>query len=57
MDAINIVKRYTDVGVYNVPTRYIIESLEKLLTTTEKINPKNNITNESKKSLEFDDNV
>ena len=56
MDALRIIKRYTDVAVYNVPTKYIEEALIKHLPSGENLD-KINITNESKKSREVYHNV
>ena len=56
MDALRIIKRYTDVAVYNVPTKYIEEALIKHLPSGENLD-KIDITNESKKSREVYHNV
>jgi hypothetical protein len=56
MDALKIIKRYTDVAVYNVPTKYIEEALINHLPSGENLD-KINITNESKKSREVYHNV
>lgn len=53
IDALNILRRYTDVGVYNVPTRYIEEALIKCLPNVYEID----ITTDQNKSLESVDNV
>ncbi len=53
IDALNILRRYTDVGVYNVPTKYIEEALIKLLPNVHEID----ITKDQNKSLENVDNV
>lgn len=51
MDALRIIKRYTDVGVYSVPTIYIEQALINHLPSAYKIDLKD-ITNEPKKSQE-----
>ena len=56
MDALRIIKRYTDVAVYNVPTIYIEEALINHLPSGENLD-KIDITNESKKSREVYHNV
>lgn len=55
IDCLNIVKIFTDVGVYNSPLGYIKSEMEKLLITPEKNISNNTITNESKKSQEVQD--
>ena len=56
MDALRIIKRYTDVAVYNVPTIYIEEALINHLPSGENLD-KIDITNELKKSREVYHNV
>jgi hypothetical protein len=51
MDALRIIKRYTDVAVYNVPTIYLEQALINHLPSEYKIDL-TDITNESKKSRE-----
>ena len=56
MDALRIIKRYTDVAVYNVPTVYIEQALINHLPSAYKIDLID-ITNDSKKSREVWHNV
>lgn len=51
IDALKIIRAYTDVAVYNVPTRYIEEALINHLPSGQNLD-KIYITNESKKSQE-----
>ena len=56
MDALMIIKKYTDVAVYNVPTIYLQQALINHLPSGHKIDLID-ITNESKKSREVWHNV
>jgi len=51
IDALKIIRAYTDVAVYNVPTRYIEEALINHLPSGQNLD-KIYITNEPKKSQE-----
>ena len=35
IDALNIIRKFTDVGVYSIPGIYLIENISKLLSTPE----------------------
>ncbi len=51
MDALKIIRRFTDVGVYSIPSIYIEQQLINCLPSEYKLD-KIDITNEPKKSQE-----
>ena len=55
-DCLAILNKWTDIGVYDVPIKYIRESMEKLLNTTDPKELKPDITKDPKISREVYNN-